>query len=376
MITQQVVNYIKEQLSRGIARDKIRSNLASAGWLEEDINQAFTFAEPNLPNATLKIAPAFAVENEIPKETPVDKSSVLKQNSEYIPILKKDTPEINTQPSASVNEIRPVMPVETVPVTNTNLENINSRVLPEIKNTATPGSVFNNPALVDTVQKTVMSPAVNAMPSSVGSSSIQVDTVRTLNSNMATPVKETSSFLKFIAVLLFFILLIGNVYIWVFALPNMNQNPLTKEIPIEESSQIVREVDLTITPENINVLPIDTVSGDFAVPSLELQSAATNFFTKYNSYGGTAMSMGSCNASGTVFVDPAVQSSLNKLSGLTGRVPQCALMADNNPSLQNTRTVGYVIYIPMESGGHCIDSTGASIKVSNLPTGSSCVAES
>ena len=115
MITEQIINYIKDQITRGIAKEKIMSNLRAAGWVEEDIIEAFSFAQPTGDiNAVVKIAPAFAVEREIPKEEPVNKTEILREEEEatsFTPILKKDT-EINLNPLRPIEssfEAKPII---------------------------------------------------------------------------------------------------------------------------------------------------------------------------------------------------------------------------------------------------------------------------
>ena len=39
MVTQEVINYIREQLQQGVSQDIIKNTLAQSGWQEADINQ-------------------------------------------------------------------------------------------------------------------------------------------------------------------------------------------------------------------------------------------------------------------------------------------------------------------------------------------------
>jgi hypothetical protein len=375
MITQQVVTYIKEQLSRGTAREKIRSNLLSAGWLEEDVNQAFSFAEPNLPNASLKIAPDFAVENEISKEIPVDKTSILKKDTEFIPVLKRDEPATSPE-SITTQEInRPVAPVQMNEQTV-----LNNTLIPEIKMAIQPEPLVNPDPASSMVQQTVMSPAVSFGSIMPKGSSIQVDTVRTLSDDggiIKPNNTKPSNFLKFIAIILTFILITGNLYIWLIFFPGMNnsnQSNISLDEELISDQQLTRDIDTTpIDTMNTISIPVNPPE-EFLIPTNKIQLAASSFFSKYNSYGGTSMPMGSCNASGTVFSDVGVKSSLDELSTIAGRVPQCALGSDTNINATKIRTVSYMIYLPMEDGGYCIDSTGASLIVSKIPTGLSCTA--
>jgi hypothetical protein len=370
MITQQVVTYIKEQLSRGTDREKIRSNLMSAGWLEEDISQAFSFAEPNLPNVALKIAPTFAVENEVSKEVPVDKTIVANKEPEYIPILKRDNP------APVIKEVAPVSMDN--PVKETPVSPVETSVTPEIKMVSQPEKPINPAPILSTVQQTVMSPAVNMGSVMPQGRSIQVDTVRTFGDEgpMTLPVSSSSSkSLKIIAALLALVLVLGNLYIWLVVFPKMNnvstvnqeqQKLVDQSARVLDTSTVLTNNEPTVVPQNPNE--------EFLVPTNKLQSAASAFFVKYNSYGGASMPMGSCNAAGTVFVDASVKSALNELSTVAGRVPQCALIGDDSPSSTKVRTVTYIVYIPMEDGGYCIDSTGAALVVPQKPTGLSCTA--
>ncbi len=45
MITQQLLDYIKQQLAQGISKEIINSNLLSQGWQQQDVDEAFSAAE-------------------------------------------------------------------------------------------------------------------------------------------------------------------------------------------------------------------------------------------------------------------------------------------------------------------------------------------
>jgi len=45
MTNQQLLDYIKQQLSQGVSREVISSNLLSQGWQQQDINEAFSATE-------------------------------------------------------------------------------------------------------------------------------------------------------------------------------------------------------------------------------------------------------------------------------------------------------------------------------------------
>ena len=53
MINEQILSYIRQQLSNNVSRDVITNNLKSQGWLEADINEAFVA----LSNSTLTTPP-------------------------------------------------------------------------------------------------------------------------------------------------------------------------------------------------------------------------------------------------------------------------------------------------------------------------------
>ncbi len=49
MITQELIDYAKTQLSSGVTREKITSDLLGQGWSMEQINEAFGYAEQSIP---------------------------------------------------------------------------------------------------------------------------------------------------------------------------------------------------------------------------------------------------------------------------------------------------------------------------------------
>jgi hypothetical protein len=50
MITQELIDYVKTQLSSGVTREKITSDLlGQGGWTMEQINEAFGYAEQSIP---------------------------------------------------------------------------------------------------------------------------------------------------------------------------------------------------------------------------------------------------------------------------------------------------------------------------------------
>ncbi len=376
MITQQVVTYIKDQLSRGTDRTKIRANLLSAGWVESDINQAFSFAEPGGQSAAVKIAPAFAVEEETKPKTPVDKTEATKSEP-VMPILQKD--DAKREPSNlsafAYDNPKPNNPVVSqVATSNPNL------VSPAENKPA----VSSNPevSLNNIVKTPISSPApvsnpVQSVNASPVRNTIETDVVRNFESVSgpamnATPAKKSSSsVLKIIAGLLFLFLVAGNAYLWLIVLPSMQKSPSEMSTMETNSSNIDQSQRVSNSPVE-NIVPASNVgtslSNDLAMPSANLQKAAADYFSRYNSYGGIRMSLGSCNTSGTVFSDAGVKSYVEEISRVTGRIPQCALDSDTS----SNRTISYMVYVPMEDGGYCVDSMGASMTLPKAPTGYSC----
>jgi hypothetical protein len=50
MITQELINYVKTQLSSGVVREKITSDLlGQGGWTMEQISEAFGYVEQSIP---------------------------------------------------------------------------------------------------------------------------------------------------------------------------------------------------------------------------------------------------------------------------------------------------------------------------------------
>ncbi len=69
MINQQLLNYIKQQLQRGVDREKIKNSLLANGWQETDINEAFVFINSsNLQSSPEKIpSQQFSAPSQQPK---------------------------------------------------------------------------------------------------------------------------------------------------------------------------------------------------------------------------------------------------------------------------------------------------------------------
>lgn len=53
MINQQLLDYIKQQLAQGVAKETINTNLLSQGWQQGDLNEAFYATEKQDENSSL-----------------------------------------------------------------------------------------------------------------------------------------------------------------------------------------------------------------------------------------------------------------------------------------------------------------------------------
>jgi len=61
MITQELINFIKSQLEKGVNRSEIEDQLLKNGWLKADIDSAFNLATaPTIPTT----APTMPMESE------------------------------------------------------------------------------------------------------------------------------------------------------------------------------------------------------------------------------------------------------------------------------------------------------------------------
>jgi len=373
MITEQVVTYIKEQLTRGIARDKIRANLLAAGWLEEDVNQAFSFAQPNTQVADLKIAPTFAAQDKIYIEKPIDKSEILKKDEPLMPILKRDSVSAENPVKTvgnPVENINSLNPVTTSPVvSNIPVEfAVKPIVSPVINSTISPA--------VNPVASLGVNPIVNPYPEVFVTNQFPSE-----NKPYQPPVRKefkatkSGSGLKVIALLLVIILIGANVYLWIFLFPKIDQANMNSQNKIQAQNEIpTDQTTRDLNTQVVDTLPNTDTKAPFdplLLPANKLQMAASNYFAKYNSYGGVSMPMGSCRAAATVFVDPIFKAALSEMSTIDTNVPQCALIGDDKPN-KKIRTIGYVVYIPIGDAGYCIDNTGAAIAVTSIPTGKTC----
>src|SRR5574343_622523 len=85
MITLDLVEYIEKEEKNGASRDKIKSDLLSAGWLAEDIEEGFQ-----------KVAPAFVVPKSINPIAPKIATTISPSIESSVPEqVKQITPEIN-----------------------------------------------------------------------------------------------------------------------------------------------------------------------------------------------------------------------------------------------------------------------------------------
>lgn len=55
MVSKEVIDYIKDQLQKGQNSAEIRNALIAAGWQAVDIDEAFRYAEQNIPNESMPI---------------------------------------------------------------------------------------------------------------------------------------------------------------------------------------------------------------------------------------------------------------------------------------------------------------------------------
>ncbi len=346
MITDQVVTYIKDQFSRGVARDKIKSNLLAAGWEEVDILQAFSFANPNGENAGIKIAPAFAVQDEALNEKPIDKYALTKDENSFMPILKQDNPEIKSKPA------------EILPITTMNMATMAS----------------SNP--VESIKLNPVNPVLTMRKSDTSS-----NVLKEFGDEGQIKKISTSGFLKKFALLLFLILIIGNAFIWFFLYPTM-QNKMAslntekiqnlEDADLKQNERGIDTVDNNID-QTVNNNTVDLGSNsNIENAAKSLQLASSNYYSKYNTYGSVPMKLGSCGAAGTVFVNTAVKSALDEITNIAKKIPQCSLATDD--AVNKNHMTMFMVYIPLNStSGHCVDSSGANIAVNKIPTGNSCV---
>ena len=353
MITDQIINYIKDQINRGVAREKIRTNLISAGWEESDINQAFSFAEPNGQPAVLKIAPSFAVTDNLEKESSIDKTELTKNDQPYTPILKKDSEENKPySPARPADEKITVMPTSL-----NNTVSLNQTQNPLMQNSEKP--------------KESILVVRNNKPN---------DVIRNFGDEGELKKPKTSSSLKNLALFLVLILLAGNGFLWFYLLPKMDSNKINNNLNNEQqlnNQQQVREVvpnpdNVVPNPNNPNPIASDTSPIEaLKNPTITFKTYTTNYFTKNNSYGTTPMLLSSCNTPNTVFTDANVKKTLDQISAISKGLPYCSLATDD--TTKKNRMTSYLVYLPMDEAGYCVDSTGASLIVTKKPTGTSCV---
>ena len=100
MANQQLVDYLKEQLKLGVAKDSLKQSLLDVGWSLSDIEEAFNVVlnelnldELNLENKNLEntsISKEISIP-EVPKENLVDLTS--KKNSSSKEVIEKQIPD-------------------------------------------------------------------------------------------------------------------------------------------------------------------------------------------------------------------------------------------------------------------------------------------
>lgn len=329
MITQQIIAYIQEQIKRGKEKSLIENNLRAAGWAEEDIREAFSFANPNTENAALKIAPAFAVEREEVKEVPVDKEELTKGESK--PSFTPMTP-VNT-----VTPVSYVAPVEKVETKNIDLQKFET---------------INKPAETPIVSS---NPILNAKP--------------ILQNKISANTGGASKLLKRIALVLFIVLVLGNIYIWYFVFPKVgaNTNLVQSQNQNPSQSSFIKEGEVTSPNTQVSNLPAD-ISNLANV----LSGAGSAYFTKNNSYGTNSVTLSTCSTvKNSFFSDTNVQTIITAMVG-SGYAMQCALGADTSGKLK--QAVSFMVYAVNKDGqNYCIDSTGAVMNVPGKPMGDLCL---
>ena len=370
MITDQIINYIKDQLTRGVSRDKIRTNLLAAGWEEVDIKQAFSFAEPNSQPAVLKIAPSFAVSDDMEKESSVDKASLTKNDEPYVPILKKDPQPNPVYTNPTVNETKPIEPA-VQPTVQPAVSPINPTNPVRPDSVSQPINQFQNQTLNQSQPLTQN----NNQPTN----SILVvrknpnDVLKNFGDEGQITKPKASGILKSIAIFLAIIVVIGNAFVWLYVFPKIDKTQNQKMAVDVLNKGIEKQVargEVTPNPDSQmpnDISPVDALKN----PSITFKNATAAYFTKNNSYGNTAILFSSCTTPNTVFVDPSVKNALDQISAISKGFPYCSLATDD--ATKKNRMTSYLVYLPMGEAGYCIDSTGASIVVTKKPTGTSCV---
>ena len=192
-----------------------------------------------------------------------------------------------------------------------------------------------------------------------------------------------SSVLKSLALFLTIVLIVGNVFLWLFVMPKIDKQNQEKNTALNTQNELdnavaqnPRQIANVENEETNSIAPFGNTGSTNTVevlkqPSLLFKNGADAYFVKYNTYGSVAMSLGSCGASSTVFSDTMVKSALSEMTGLTKNIPQCSLATDD--TVKKNRMTQYLVYVPMDKGGYCIDNTGAAIVVTKKPTTISCV---
>lgn len=85
MITQQVLDYIRQQLATGISKEQIGQNLSTQGWSQQDINEAFASIgattavprPPTPPNSPLQKGPQVVTQNNMTASRPIKNNTLL-----------------------------------------------------------------------------------------------------------------------------------------------------------------------------------------------------------------------------------------------------------------------------------------------------------
>ncbi len=69
MINQQILNYIKQQLSQGVTEENIKRVLLQNSWGNEDIDKAFSILHPKTPTPSVPLPPSSSVSSNLSTKT-------------------------------------------------------------------------------------------------------------------------------------------------------------------------------------------------------------------------------------------------------------------------------------------------------------------
>jgi hypothetical protein len=90
MINDELVSYVRDQLSQGIRRETITNNLKGAGWQDADINEAFDIFMPKVvatPVAPIAVPPIGTITSESTNNLPAYNTQIPAHSSVKKPLL-------------------------------------------------------------------------------------------------------------------------------------------------------------------------------------------------------------------------------------------------------------------------------------------------